>query len=61
MKKTILINLILFILSFNVWAQPIQLKTDELSLNISSSGQITTMMNPKTGKNYLAIGERHLY
>ncbi|MFD1818929.1 hypothetical protein SAMN04515674_11127 [Pseudarcicella hirudinis] len=58
MKKTILINLILFILSFNVWAQPIQLKTDELSLNISSSGQITTMMNPKTGKNYLAIGEK---
>ncbi|QIL41348.1 hypothetical protein G7074_20025 [Pedobacter sp. HDW13] len=56
MKKTLLINFVLLLYFVSSQAQSIQLKTDDLGLNISSSGQITAMLNPKTGKNYLAAG-----
>jgi len=58
MKKTILLTLTLLINFFYSSAQQINLKTDDLNLNISSSGQIIAMLNPKTGKNYLAVGEK---
>lgn len=56
MKKTLLINFVLLLCFLSSQAQSTQLKTDDLSLNISSSGQIIALLNPKTGKNYLAAG-----
>jgi len=56
MKKTLLINFVLLLHFLSSRAQSTQLKTEDLALNISPSGQITTLLNPKTGKNYLAGG-----
>jgi len=56
MKKTLLINFVLLLHFLSSGAQSTQLKTEDLALNISPSGQITTLLNPKTGKNYLAGG-----
>ncbi len=41
-----------------VSAQTINLKTDDLLLKISETGQIVALQNPLTGKNYLAAGEK---
>ena len=58
MNKRTLIFLILFIQILTVSAQQIRLKSDDLNLTISQSGQITELVNPSTGKNYLAVGEK---
>jgi len=58
MKKTVLVIFTLLVQFFNASAQQINLKTDDLSLSISQTGQVAAMLNPKTGKNYLAIGEK---
>jgi len=58
MKKLLFISLILFAQFLTVSAQPISLKSDDLSLTISHGGQFTEMLNPSTGKNYLPVGEK---
>ena len=58
MKKLYLINLILFVHFLTVSAQPISLTSNDLKLTISPSGQLTGLLNPSTGKNYLPVGEK---
>jgi len=58
MKKLLFISLILFAHFLTVSAQPIGLKSDDLKLTISPEGQLTEMLNPTTGKNYLPVGEK---
>ena len=58
MKKLLFISLILFAHFSTVSAQPFGLKSDDLKLTISPAGQLTEMLNPSTGKNYLPIGEK---
>jgi len=42
----------------SVSAQEIGLKSDGLNLSLSAKGQLTTLSNPVSGKNYLAMGEK---
>ncbi len=58
MKKLLFISLILFFQVLTLSAQKISLQTDDLNLTISTGGQLTEMLNPSTGKNYLPIGEK---
>ncbi len=58
MKKLLCISLILFFQVLTLSAQQISLQTDDLNLTISPGGQLTEMLNPSTGKNYLPIGEK---
>ena len=58
MRKLLCISLILFIQVLTLSAQQISLRTDDLNLTISPGGQVTEMLNPSTGKNYLPIGEK---
>ncbi len=58
MKKLLLINLILISHFLAVPAQPISLLTNDLKMTISSAGQLTELLNPSTGKNYLAVDEK---
>jgi hypothetical protein len=57
MKKLILITVTLLTQVFDASAQ-INLKTNDLNLTVSQTGQVTAMLNPATGKNYLAKGEK---
>jgi hypothetical protein len=58
MKKLYLINLILFVHLSVALAQSFSLKSEDLKLTISPGGQLTEMLNPSTGKNYLPVGEK---
>jgi hypothetical protein len=57
MKKRISI-VFLLVQFFTLSAQQISFKSAGLSLNLSSNGQLTTLSNSESGKNYLAIGEK---
>lgn len=58
MKKITLITLALIFQFFNLSAQQINLSTPDLNLSVSQTGQVTTLLNPKTNKNYLPIKEK---
>ena len=58
MMKIISIILILIIQNLTGFAQLISLKTDNLNLTIAENGQFLSVINPTTGKNYLAAGEK---
>lgn len=58
MKRRIAIILIFFIQFWSASAQQISLKSEGLSLNLSSKGQLIALSNPISGKNYLAMGEK---
>jgi len=57
MKKISFLFIIL-IQYLSVSAQEIGLKSDGLNLSLSAKGQLTTLSNPVSGKNYLAMGEK---
>nr|WP_199080432.1 hypothetical protein [Pedobacter sp. ASV19] len=56
--KKISILFIILIQYLNVSAQEIGLKSEGLNLSLSARGQLTTLSNPVSGKNYLAMGEK---
>jgi len=58
MNKLLCIILILVFQVLTLSAQQISLRTDDLNLTISPGGQLTEMLNPSTGKNYLPVGEK---
>lgn len=58
MKQLLYLIPIFFIQILTVSAQSINLRTDDLNLSISETGQLTAILNPATGKNYLAAGEK---
>ncbi|HWW41069.1 hypothetical protein [Pedobacter sp.] len=49
---------IILIQYLSVSAQEIGLKSAGLNLSLSARGQLTTLSNPVSGKNYLAMGEK---
>ncbi|NEU08259.1 hypothetical protein GZH53_08040 [Flavihumibacter sp. R14] len=57
MLKKISLIFIVFIQFLTVSAQQINLKSEGLNLSLSAKGQLTTLSDPISGKNYLAIGE----
>ncbi|WP_316836897.1 hypothetical protein [Pedobacter nutrimenti] len=57
MKKISFLFIIL-IQYLSVSAQEIGLKSEGLNLSLSAKGQLTTLSNPVSGKNYLAMGEK---
>jgi hypothetical protein len=58
MKRLLMPVLIGFVLQFNMTAQTIKLRTSDLQLTISEKGQISEIINPLNGKNYLATKEK---
>ena len=58
MKKRIVIVCTLFIQFLIGSAQEISLKSEGLHLSLSSKGRITSLSNPTSGKNYLAMGQK---
>ena len=58
MKKRIAIFCALCIQLITVSAQQINLKSEGLNLNVSAGGQLTTLFDPASGRNYLATGEK---
>jgi len=58
MMKIISIILILILQNLTGFSQSISLKTDNLNLTIAENGQFLSFINPTTGKNYLAAGEK---
>lgn len=58
MKKIAFVAFTLLIHFINASAQQINLKTDNLNLTLSQTGQITAILNPATEKNYLPRGEK---
>src|SRR6478609_6667374 len=58
MKKRSAIVFIIFLQSLTIAAQQISLKSEGLNLSLSPKGQVTTLLNPVSGKNYLAIEEK---
>ncbi|WP_316753117.1 hypothetical protein [Pedobacter gandavensis] len=54
--KQISTVILFLLLCANLSAQQINLKSPDLNLAVSPTGQITAMLNPKTNKNYLAPG-----
>jgi hypothetical protein len=58
MNKITLITLILIIQNLTVFAQSIHLKTSNLNLDIAENGQLSSIINPTTDRNYLVTGEK---
>jgi hypothetical protein len=58
MKKRIAIVCTSIIQFLTASAQEINLKSEGLNLTVSSQGQLTSLSNPVSGKNYLAMGPK---
>ncbi|MFN8254431.1 MAG: hypothetical protein U0W24_02000 [Bacteroidales bacterium] len=55
--KRLIFSLFIFVLVIPDLISQIKLESENLVLSISNNGQITEMINPAAGKNYLATGQ----
>lgn len=58
MKNLLLLSLLATFLGWSPQVQAIDFKTRDFALAISESGQIAAMRDPRTGKNFLAPGQK---